>query len=44
MNSHPSYMPKSTEEGINLVKQGNYAFLLESTTNDYFRQRDCDLM
>ena len=24
--------------------KGNYAFLLESTTNEYFRMRDCDLM
>ena len=37
-------MTSTTAEGIKRVKQGNYAYLLESTTNDYARQRDCDLM
>ena len=37
-------MANTTAEGINRVKQGNYAFLLESVSNDYARQRDCDLM
>ena len=33
-----------TTEGVERVKQGNYAFLVESTQNDYIRQRDCELM
>ena len=37
-------MVKSNQDGIEKVKQGQYAYLLESTTNEYARQRDCDLM
>ncbi|CAF0769478.1 unnamed protein product [Brachionus calyciflorus] len=44
MSSNPDVFVKSTEEGIERVKKGGYAYLLESTTNDYLRQRDCDLM
>ena len=36
---------KSNEEGIERVRQGKYAFLIESTTNDYNNQRQpCDTM
>lgn len=34
----------STSEGIRRVRQGGYAYLLESTTSEYVRQRDCSLM
>ena len=34
----------NTSEGIARVKRGNYAYLIESTMNEYVRQRDCDLM
>ncbi|XP_064628474.1 glutamate receptor ionotropic, kainate 2-like [Lineus longissimus] len=34
----------STKEGIKRVREGNYAYLLESTMNEYFVQRYCDLM
>ena len=44
MRSNPEVFVKSTEEGIKKVKQGGYAYLLESITNDYLRQRDCELM
>ena len=44
MKSNPVYMPNTTQVGLSLVKQGGYAFLLESTTNEYFRNRDCSLM
>ena len=33
-----------TDIGIQRVKSGGYAFLLESTMNEYARQQDCDLM
>jgi len=33
----------STEEGIQLVKNGQYAFLLESRMLEYIIQRSCDL-
>jgi len=35
----------SNEEGVDRVRQGKYAFLIESTTNDYTNQRKpCDTM
>uniref|UniRef100_A0A6Q2XVX6 Glutamate receptor n=1 Tax=Esox lucius TaxID=8010 RepID=A0A6Q2XVX6_ESOLU len=33
----------STEEGINRVLNSNYAYLLESTMSEYYRQRNCNL-
>jgi len=33
----------STERGIELVKEGQYAFLLESRMLEYIIQRSCDL-
>lgn len=34
---------KSSSEGIERVKNSNYAFISESTTIDYQAQRNCDL-
>ena len=39
----PSMFVKSTEEGIERVLSSNYAYLLESTMNEYYRQRNCNL-
>ncbi|CAF0901674.1 unnamed protein product [Adineta ricciae] len=44
MSSRPEVFPETTEEGIEWVKKRNYAFLLESATNEYNVQRNCDLM
>ena len=44
MRNNPDVFVKSTDEGIQKVKQGGYAYLLESVSNDYVRQRDCELM
>ena len=44
MKSNPGVLVNSTTEGIYKVKNENYAYLLESTTNEYARQRDCDLV
>ena len=44
MSSNPDVFVKSTEEGISRIKKGGYAYLVESTTNEYIRQRDCELM
>ena len=33
-----------SEDGIDRVKQGKYAFLMESTMIDYVIQRECELM
>lgn len=37
-------MMNNTEEAIARVKRGGYAYILESTMNEYYVQRDCDLM
>lgn len=42
-SKQPSVFVKSTEEGIARVLNANYAFLLESTMNEYYRQRNCNL-
>ena len=42
-NSKPSMFVKDYEEGIARVKEGGYAFLMESTMLDYVVQRDCNL-
>ncbi|XP_064627054.1 glutamate receptor ionotropic, kainate 2-like isoform X3 [Lineus longissimus] len=45
MSSQPeSVFVNSTTQGIEKVHQGGYAYLLESTMNEYFTQRQCDLM
>lgn len=44
MSSHPELFPDTTEEGIEWVKKYDYAFLVESATNEYNVQRHCDLM
>ncbi len=44
MSGNPNVFVKSTEEGIARVRAGGYAYLVESTTNEYVRQRDCELM
>lgn len=44
MEKNKDVFVKSQEEGIERVKHGGYAYLIESTTNDYLRQRDCELM
>ncbi|XP_028834883.1 glutamate receptor ionotropic, kainate 5 isoform X2 [Denticeps clupeoides] len=44
MNSkQPSVFVKSTEEGIARVLNSKYAFLLESTMNEYHRRLNCNL-
>lgn len=47
MHSHPSVFVNTTEEGVERVQRskGRYAFLLESTMNDYYNQRKpCNTM
>lgn len=43
-NKKPSVFTKETETGIERVKEGNYAYLMESTMLDYAIHRDCELM
>ena len=40
----PSVFVKTSLEGIDRVKNGDYAFLMESTMIDYTIQRNCELM
>ncbi|XP_032374501.1 glutamate receptor ionotropic, kainate 5 isoform X1 [Etheostoma spectabile] len=42
-SKQPSVFVKSTEEGIARVVSSNYAFLMESTMNEYYRGRNCNL-
>lgn len=44
MDKYPEYLADRTEIGVERVKQGNYAFILESAWNEYYVQRDCSLM
>lgn len=47
MSNEPGVFAKTTEEGIKRVRhaKGKYAFLLESTMNDYANQRKpCNTM
>ena len=43
-STKPSVFLNSTKEGIARVLKGQYAYLLESTMNEYTSQRECDLM
>jgi hypothetical protein len=43
-NNQAEFIVNKTDVGIQRVKKGGYAFLLESTMNEYARQQDCDLM
>ena len=42
-NKKPSVFVRSYDEGVNRVKEGNYAFLMESSMLDYYVQRNCNL-
>uniref|UniRef100_A0A8C8SMX3 Glutamate receptor n=1 Tax=Pelusios castaneus TaxID=367368 RepID=A0A8C8SMX3_9SAUR len=42
-SKQPSVFVKSTEEGIARVLNSRYAFLLESTMNEYHQRRNCNL-
>ena len=44
MARNPDVFASSTIEGLQRVFDGSYAFLLESTMNEYFVQRECNLM
>ena len=42
-SKQPSVFVKSTEEGIARVLNSRYAFLLESTMNEFHRGHNCNL-
>ncbi|CAL8072030.1 unnamed protein product [Calicophoron daubneyi] len=43
MNANKSLFVNKTEEGIARAIRGKYAFILESTLNEYYSQRNCEL-
>ncbi len=43
-SAEKSVFVNNTKQGIERVKKGKYAYLLESTMNEYITQRNCDLM
>ncbi|VDK32839.1 unnamed protein product [Taenia asiatica] len=44
MSSNKGVMINNATEAIARVKRGGYAYILESTMNEYFTQRNCDLI
>ncbi|GFX39507.1 glutamate receptor ionotropic, kainate 2 [Trichonephila clavipes] len=42
-SQRPSVFPEDNFKGIERVKMGNYAFLMESTSIEYVTERNCDL-
>lgn len=41
--AQPSVFTKNNQLGIERVKKGNYAFLMESTTIEFNTRKDCEL-
>ena len=44
MSLNPGSFVTSNEIGIDKVRKGGYAHLLESTSNEYIGKRECDLI
>lgn len=44
MHANPDVFVSSASEGIAKVKKGGFAYLLESSTNEYLRERNCELI
>ncbi|KAF6771032.1 hypothetical protein AHF37_09985 [Paragonimus kellicotti] len=44
MSSQKGLLMNTTPEAIRRVKREEYAYILESTMNEYYTQRDCQLM
>ncbi len=43
-SAQPSVFVNQSAEGILRVKQGDYAYLMESSMLEYYIERDCELM
>ncbi|XP_076358817.1 glutamate receptor ionotropic, kainate 2-like [Tachypleus tridentatus] len=43
MQARPSVFTESNQEGVERVLEGNYAYLMESTSIEYMTERDCEL-
>ena len=44
MMDHKENMMNTNEDGLARAKQGNYAFLMESSTINYMAQRNCEVV
>ncbi|KAG8191844.1 hypothetical protein JTE90_022833, partial [Oedothorax gibbosus] len=42
-SQRPSVFSDNNQKGVERVKKGNYAFLMESTTIEFIMERNCDL-
>ena len=42
-STQPSVFTKGNDEGVERVLKGGYAYLMESTANEYFTERICEL-
>lgn len=43
MSQHPELLTSTNTEGLNRVKNENYAYLMESTSIEYIVERECDV-
>lgn len=43
MMSHQDWMVDSNEDGLKKAQNENYAFLMESTSLEYYTERFCDV-
>ncbi|XP_037036365.1 glutamate receptor ionotropic, kainate 3-like isoform X2 [Bradysia coprophila] len=43
MMSHPEFLTDDNNQGLERAKTGKYAFLMESSSIEYFIERNCDL-
>jgi len=43
MMKNPGVLVSTNEEGLHLVKNGGYAYFMESTTIEYKTERDCEV-
>lgn len=44
MSAHPDVFVNDTQAGIRRVLEGDYVFVMESSWNEYYNKRDCNLM
>lgn len=43
MKNTPGVLTKDNDEGLEKVKNGGYAYFMESTSIEYIVERNCDL-
>lgn len=43
MSNNTEYSTKSNDEGLKRVQSENYAFIMESTSIEYYTERNCDV-